>query len=459
MKKKTLIILVVLFILIGSFGLIYYLNHRVVSTVTIDINPSFKINLNRKNRVVSVKPLNVDAKKLIIDDFKNVSLDDTVLVLTDAAMEAGYGDEQLVVLVHATGKVKSDEIKTTITSNYNEQGIDCFVITVDNITKEDEKLAKEKNITPAKAAYINSIVQENESIKPEVLITKSIDELKETKQTGLYCDIGYELEGDFCLSEIKRTKPKNGMICPEGYNLYNDKCYESTSIIDTDEYYCGSEFILKGDECSRMVYMDATPLKYHCTSGEAKTRLELGLTNANDGDANEVVCVDLSKATHPVSPCELPASDPTERKMIGGKCYWHRAPVLPTGCPGKIKVGGECWDDASNVLICAGYRDGKRYKSRSEYCEHSIKYLKPIITEYKCEEQDYKLNGSKCEKEETYKAPHVRTCPSNYTKIEDSRCINLNKTTNKVEGLTCEDDARFKNNMCITYEIIDAKGR
>ena len=458
MKKKVLIILAVLFILIGSFGFIYFLNHRVVSTVTIDINPSFKISLNRKNRVVSVKPLNADAKKLIIDDFKNVSLDDTILVLTDSAMEAGYGNGELVVLVHATGKVKNSEVEATITNNYKEVGVNCTVIAVDNISKEDEKFAKENNITPAKAAYINSIIKENENITSEVLIDKSVNELKETKSTGLYCDIGYELEGEFCLSEIKRTKPVNGMICPEGYNIYNNKCYETTSVIDTDEYYCDSEFKLKGDECSRMVYMDATS-KYNCSKGEAKTKLELGLTGPNDGDANEVVCVDLSKATHPVSPCELPASDPTERKMIGGKCYWHRAPVISTGCPGKIKVGGECWDDASNVLICAGYRDGKRYKSRSEYCEHSIKYLKPNITEYKCDEPDYKLNGNKCEKEETFKAPHVRVCADGYTLIEEARCVNMNKTTNKVEGLVCEGDARLKGDKCITYEVVDAKGK
>ena len=459
MKKKMIIILVVLFCLLGLISF-YVWNNRVVSTVTIDINPSFKINLNRKNRVVSVKALNSDAKRLLQDDFKKVSLEDTITVLMDSAIESGYGDDhELVVLVHATGKVNNDDVKTTVTQYYEQQDINVFVIAVENITKEDEKLAKENNITPAKAAYINAIVKENENIDTEALIAKPIEELKETKQSGLYCEIGYELEGDFCLSEIKRTKASSGRVCPNGYYLYNDKCYEDTGVIDTDELYCTSEFTLKGSECYRVVTKDAIPSKYYCSKGDAKTRLELGLSSANDGDANEVLCVDLSNATHPVSPCELPASDPTERKMVGGKCYWHRAPVIATGCPGKIKVAGECWDDASNVLICAGYRDGKQYKSRSEYCEHSIKYLKPNITEYKCDEENYKVNGNKCEKEETFPAPHKRTCPDNYTLIDEARCINLNKTTNKVDGLVCEGDARLKNNMCITYEIIDAKGR
>ncbi len=458
MKKVKIIIPVVLICLIGIIGL-YVWNHRIVSTVTIDINPSFKINLNRKNRVVSVKALNNDAKLFIKDDFKNVSLEDTITVLADNVIESPLATDELVILISATGKVKNEDVKTTLSKNFENQSVQYYIIAVDNITKVDEKLAKQNNITPAKAAYINSIVKENDDIEIKALFDKSISELKETQDTGLYCDAGYQREGTNCLKEISRVKANSGMVCPTGYFEYNGKCYEETGVIDTDEKFCTSEFNLTGEDCYRKLVSDAIPSKYSCSKGEAKTRLELGLSSANDGDANEVTCVDLSNATHPVSPCELPASDPTERKMVGGKCYWHRAPVIATGCPGKIKVAGECWDDASNVLICAGYRDGKRYKSRDEYCEHSIKYIKPTVTEYKCED-DFTLNGNKCEKEETFPAFNKRTCPAGYTIVDNSNCINLNKTTYKVGGFVCEgDNTRLVNKDCVTYEIVDAKGK
>ena len=458
MKKVKIIIPVVLICLIGIIGL-YVWNNRIVSTVTIDINPSFKISLNRKNRVVSVKALNNDAKLFIKDDFKNVSLEDTITVLADNVIESPLATDELVILISATGKVKNEDVKTTLSKNFENQNVEYYIIAVDNITKADEKLAKQNNITPAKAAYINSIVKENDDIEIKALFDKSISELKETQDTGLYCDTGYQREGTNCLKEISRVKANSGMVCPTGYFEYNGKCYEETGVIDTDEKFCTSEFNLTGEDCYRKLVSDAIPSKYSCSKGEAKTRLELGLSSANDGDANEVTCVDLSNATHPVSPCELPASDPTERKMIGGKCYWHRAPVIATGCPGKIKVAGECWDDASNVLICAGYRDGKQYKSRTEYCEHSIKYIKPTVTEYKCEE-DFTLKGNKCEKEESFPAPHKRICPAGYTIIDNSNCINLNKTTYKVGGFVCEgDNTRLVNKDCVAYEIVDAKGK
>lgn len=53
---------------------------------------------------------------------------------------------------------------------------------------EDEKLAKEYNVSPAKIAYIKTIVKENEGINVEDLANKSVSEINETKITGKYCE-------------------------------------------------------------------------------------------------------------------------------------------------------------------------------------------------------------------------------------------------------------------------------
>lgn len=452
---KKIIISLILTIFIGISILIVW-NNVIISTITLDINPSIEINLNRDEKVINVKALNNDAKD-IIENLKGKTMVESINVLTNNLIEKGYiEDKQVMILLHSEGKIDNKNILNIVSKSFNEKDIFTEIIVVDNITKEDIKFAKMNNISAAKASYINSIIDDNQQIDKNNLIDKSVRELSETKTTGKYCEAGYSLEGDFCLKEIKRENASNGMVCPQGYYEYNNVCYEEIPIEEKDNYICRDEFTLNGTKCLRTNVLNAEPTKYLCEKGESKTRAEMNLTDVNSGDANDIVCVDLSTATHPVTPCELPPGDPTERMSYGGKCYWHRAPVLPEGCPGSIKVAGECWQDASNIYICEGYRDGKQYKSKNEYCEHSIKYIEPIVTEYKCPE-DYVLNGNKCEKEESEDAMHERYCKEGYSLVNNDRCINYNKTTNKENGLVCnKENERLKGNQCITYEIIDA---
>ena len=244
-------------------------------------------------------------------------------------------------------------------------------------------------------------------------------------------------------------------VCPRGYSEYEGICYEEGQLKDGDKYVCNEPFSLKDDKCVRSLTEGAIPVKYNCTSGTAKTRSEAGLTDPNNGDAKDIVCVDMSNATHPKSPCEL--NDGTEYMVSGGVCYWHRAPVIAEGCPGKIQVGDTCWDNASNIYVCEGVNDGRTYSSKDEYCYGSIKYNSPQVSEYKCQNSKAKLSGDKCIIEEIEDAQKERYCDNGYTLINNDRCINKNITTSKTSGLVCEgENTRIKGNYCITYEEIEA---
>ncbi len=456
MKNKTIIILG--FLLIGLVVVLFLWNNRVVSTITLDINPSIEIMFGKNEKVKKVVALNEDAKDIISNDLKGMTLEESLSTLANNIIDKGYADDGLVtVIMHSTGNIENRDAEMIMRQKFDDRQLQLDVIVVENITKEDKELAKKNNISPAKASYINSIVENNKNIDVNDLADKPVQELRETKNTGRYCDKGYTLDGDFCLKEIRREKAPDGLVCPNGYFDDNGICYEEVMFIELDNLVCRDDFIQDGKECLRTEIIDANPSKFSCPSGEEKTRAELGLTSPEAGDANDVVCVDLSNATHPVTPCELPANDPTERMSAGGKCYWHRAPVIEAGCPGKIQVDGMCWDDATNVLICAGYRDGKQYSSRNDICEHSIKYIDPVVTEYECPD-GFKLDGNKCKREEKEEAMRERVCPSGYTKVEGDHCLNYNKTTNKVDGLVCDaPDTKLKGNECIYYEIVDAK--
>ncbi len=445
MKKKMLIPVVICLVLLIIFIVLVLVktDKKEITTITLDINPSIEIKLE-KDEVKEVRALNSDGERVIDSVQDDMNLEDTLKEIMNKVIELDYiFDDHAVVLVYVDGKQDMEELERYLNGPLSESGKSLEMIVIDKITKEDEKFAKKHNISLAKAHYINELAKERD-VKPEDYVNKSISEIKETKDTGRTCGEGYALRGDFCFKEIAREDAKTGKVCPRGYTEYKGKCYEEVGIEETENYVCAEDRVLREDKCIRTETREAQPKSFTCTSGE--------LTKKSD---NSYVCADTSKATHPMSPCEL--HDGTETTMSGGKCYWHRAPVIAAGCPGKIQVKGECWDDASSVLICEGYRDGKRYSSRSEYCEHSIKYIDPTVTEYKCP-SDFKLDGNKCYKDEIEPAEHERTCKSGYTLVNHDRCINKDATANKEAGFICDmPNSRLKDKACIIYDVIEAK--
>ena len=245
MKKIIIPIIVFLILVVGGAGFILF-NNRVVSTITLDINPSIEINLKKNNKIKSIKALNEDAKEVVNNNLKGKTLDEAIEDITNKIVDKGYVEDIAVILIHSEGNINKINLEEKIRNNFREKGIATDVITVETITKEDKEIAKKYNISPAKAAYINSIAEEMENIEKDNLINKPIDELKETKEKGIYCNDGYELDGDFCLKEIRRETASNGEVCPEGYYEYNNKCYEEVRNIVLDNLICRDEFELNG---------------------------------------------------------------------------------------------------------------------------------------------------------------------------------------------------------------------
>lgn len=450
MKKKIWIPIILGIVLIGILGLFFLLPKN--NIITLDINPSMELKVNNQGMVKEIKAINEDAKEVVTSDLNNKKLEDVLDVISERILEQGFIQEnRVIVILHVEGKLDINQIDKMIRESY--KNMDVEIIVMDKITKEDKALAKKYHTTPAKVAYVRSIQNKKNPLSLEEQLQKSISEIKETNERGLYCEEGWMLEGDFCLKEIKREKASPGKVCPIGTYEQEGKCFEETPSIETKNLICREGFTLEGKKCVRPDTINAEPSKYTCPSGETKQKSELGLTPPEAGDANDIVCVDYSNATHPVSPCEL--NDGTEHMTSGGTCYWHRAPVIDSGCPGKIQVGGDCWDDASSILICAGARDGRQYSSRNEYCEDSIRYIDPIASEYKCP-KGYTKENDKCTRVEEEDAAKERTCPDGFKKVDQDRCINSNEKE-KVDGYVCKENERPANNMCISYEIKEAK--
>ncbi len=424
---------------------------------TLDINPAIELEIDG-DKAKRIGYLDGDAEELVSRDFEGKSLNEVFdEVLKNAKDKGLIEQDELTVIVGIEEKSNGNDRK--MVQDYLQEACDRNKIHVDiiipEITEEAKHEAEGYNVTPAKAAVILEATKGKDDVHFEDFTERTAKELKEIKETGLYCERDYTLRDGKCEKAIKEENAIEGKTCPENYQKYKDKCYKVSPSMH--EPSCKKDMELVEGKCVGKEEVAAKAANYTCSKGTAMTRYEAGLTGKNAGDAKDIVCVDTSNATHPMSPCEAgKAGDGTEYLESGGKCYWHRAGVLPEGCPGKIKVGDSCWDDASNILICKGARDGKRYSSRSEYCEGSVKYTNPTVSEYKCD-SGYTLEGKKCIKEVTKEPTLKIACADGLISYEDRACLNPKDVAEFVIGYTCPSEARLENNKCVYYEVVDAK--
>ena len=267
MKKKiifSIIICLVLLICITSF---IFWNNRVVSTITLDINPSIEINLDKKDIIKSIIALNDDAKEIVNNSLKGKSLDEVLNSITDKLIEKEYVDSDNLVdiILYSDGNISNKEVKNKLGDIFHKNDISFEMITIKKITSEDKKLAKKYNISPAKIAYIKKLSKNDKNINIDNYANKSISEIRETHKTGRYCGKDYILEGDWCLKEKERKQATKGEICPRGYNELNGVCYEEISAVEGNNYICEEGFNLSNNKCILDQVYDA---KGKCESGE-----------------------------------------------------------------------------------------------------------------------------------------------------------------------------------------------
>lgn len=114
MKKKNIIILSIaslLVVLLGVGGFFLYreLNNKkddkenglpsIASTITLDINPSVEINLDKEDKVISVVALNEDAKEITKGIEKGNALDNAISTITANLVNEGYTKDKELVIV------------------------------------------------------------------------------------------------------------------------------------------------------------------------------------------------------------------------------------------------------------------------------------------------------------------------------------------------------------------------
>ena len=439
-KKKIILIVAIVAVIVIALilGLFVFKKNNggkkeetINAMITLDINPSFEIEI-QDGKANRINPLNEEAWELIDRKFEGEPLEDVLQEIVVNAREKGYmEDDHLSIIL---GMEKNDKrIEDMLRETCDKQHIPVEII-VPEITEEAKKEAEGYGVTPAKAAYILSILKENQELNFDDLKDKSVIELHEMKESGNWCDHDYTLHGNLCEKIVREEKPQEGKTCPEGYEDADGQCKKIGQF--KDELYCENDLTLKDDKCSGEVAVAADP---KCTNGTY---------NSNTGK-----CESLEYINAGTKACNNTGFDPADKMMSNGKCSRGK-PVLPEGCPDAVEIDGWCYNSSGDydpTVTCSSgtYRDGSNGKG----CYN----VTTVDAGYTCSQGT--LKGNKCMVNKETKALTKHGCEEGYTLYQNKVCVSNTETKEYTVGLTCPEEARLVEERCVFYETVEAHSK
>ena len=185
--RRITAIAAALVLCIGGFaGYSAYANLAVDSIIELDVNPSIQLEVNSKERVIAVTPLNEDAKIVVGDmDFKGSDVDVAVNALIGSMLRNGYINDMansILLSVNNDDPAKGAELQSRLSEEINTllqtETFEGAVLS-QNITADQEldALAQQHGITAGKAKLVQQITAQNAMHTFEELAPLSINEL------------------------------------------------------------------------------------------------------------------------------------------------------------------------------------------------------------------------------------------------------------------------------------------
>lgn len=143
----------------------YLLNNQVYAYMSIDINPSIELGVNRHLKVISMEALNDDGNKIIEeigDKWKKKDIEDVTKTIISEFKQDGYIKKDETILITTTivndednqkAKKELEEKVEEITTNYKEKDINIEAVTA---KKEVRKKAKAKGVSTGQLLKIEN---------------------------------------------------------------------------------------------------------------------------------------------------------------------------------------------------------------------------------------------------------------------------------------------------------------
>ena len=196
-KWTTLVAACLAVMLLCGGGVFYQQAHAVASVVSLDVNPSIELKVNRSEKVLACAPLNEDAKAILADmsdgaDLKGAKLDVAVNAIVGSLVRNGYLDSissAIMISVEDKDAARAEKLQRELTSAVDGvlQTSEAKAAVLTQTLTQDatrEQQARENNISTGKAALVNRVLAINPALKFDALAKLSVEELKDLAEAG-----------------------------------------------------------------------------------------------------------------------------------------------------------------------------------------------------------------------------------------------------------------------------------
>ena len=196
-RRWTSLIAACLAVMLLGGGLFYQQVNAVASVVSLDVNPSIELKVNRSEKVLVCTPLNEDAKAILADmgsgaDLKGAKLDVAVNAIVGSLVRNGYLDSissAIMISVEDKDAARAEKLQRELTSAVDDvlQTSEAKASVLTQTLTQDaarEQQARENNISTGKAALVNRVLALNATLKFDALAKLSVEELKALAEAG-----------------------------------------------------------------------------------------------------------------------------------------------------------------------------------------------------------------------------------------------------------------------------------
>lgn len=176
-------------VLVGGGGGYYYYsaNNAVASLVSLDVNPSIQLEVNKNEKVLSATPMNDDGAEILDGmDLKGTQADVAMYAIIGSLLQHRYVDElanSILITVEDDDQVRGEKLQQELTAQAdaalaNAQVNGAVLAQTLQNSEELSQKAQEYGISTGKAALIQAIVEGSNNTKTfEDLVGLSINEL------------------------------------------------------------------------------------------------------------------------------------------------------------------------------------------------------------------------------------------------------------------------------------------
>lgn len=177
----------------GGAGWSHHQTSAVATVVSLDVNPSIELKVNRKEKIVEANALNEDALTVIGDmDLRGTDLNVAVNAVVGSLLRNGYLDSissAILISVEDKDQERGIRLRQTLVGTVDDalkQASSNAAVLSQTVVQDTQlmEMAYQNNISVGKAALANKVQLNNGQTEFNMLATLSVEELNDLLKSG-----------------------------------------------------------------------------------------------------------------------------------------------------------------------------------------------------------------------------------------------------------------------------------